>query len=96
MNLVFGHDREAPADKAKYNSKLALAGVGIVLVLLVILLSFENADGGTVGSHLFSETLFGSTQVIASDAEVEITLEPNSWRSELQNSPPLGWDSQSQ
>ena len=96
MYFIFGYNREAPVQIERNASKLVLLAVGIVVALLVIFLSFENADGATLTSHLSFGTPCGSMDAGAAVDGWEIDLEQNSWRTELKNSPPEGWDLQSQ
>ena len=95
MYFIFGYSREVQVEIERSASKLALLVVGIAVVLLVIFLSFENADGATLTSYLSFGTPSGSMEASAADDGLEIDSEQNSWISELKNSPPEGWDSQS-
>lgn len=96
MYFTFDHSHRVPEEIGRYTSKLVLLALGVVVILLVILLSFENADGATLSSYLSFDAPSGSVEANAVDDGLEIDLEQNSWRSELKNSPPEGWDSQSQ
>ena len=96
MYFIFGYSREAPVQIERNTSTLVLLALGIAVVLLVIFLSFENADGATLTSHLFLGAPSGSVEAGAAYDGWEIDLEQNSWRSELKNSPPERWDLQSQ
>ncbi len=96
MYFIFGYSREVPVKIERNTSKAVLLAVGIAVVLLVIFLSFENADGVTLISYLSFGAPSGSMEASAADDGWEIDLEQNSWRSELKNSPPEGWNSQSQ
>jgi len=96
MYFVFGYNREAPVQIERNASKLVLLAVGIAVALLVIFLSFENADGATLTSHLSLGAPCGSMEASAADGAWEMDLEQNSWRSEVKNSPPERWDLQSQ
>ncbi|UCB52535.1 MAG: hypothetical protein JSV10_00075 [Candidatus Zixiibacteriota bacterium] len=93
MNLTFDHLRRALEETGRYALKLVLFAVGVVVVLLVIFLSFENADGAIHPSFLSFDT--SAVSANAPDDGSEIGLERNSWRSELENSPPEGRNSQS-
>jgi hypothetical protein len=96
MYFVFGQNREVQAEIERNASTLVLIAVGIALVLLVIFLSFENAYGATLTSPPSLVAPCGSMEASTGDDGREIDLEQNSWRSELKNSPPEGWDLQSQ
>ena len=96
MYSAFDHSHEVPVKIERNASKVVLLAVAIVVMLLVIFLSFENADGATLTSYLSFDAPSGSVEANAADDGWEIDLEQNSWRSELKNSPPEGWDSQSQ
>jgi hypothetical protein len=93
MYFVFGCSREVPVKIERNSPRLVMFAVGIAVVLLVIFLSFENADGATHTPCLSSDASVVSTD--AADDGLQIGLEQNSWRSELKNSPPERWDSQS-
>ena len=95
MYFIFGYSREVPVKIERNASKVVLLAVAIVVMLLVIFLSFENADGATLTSYLSFDAPAGSMEASAADDGWEIDLEQNSWRSELKNSPPEGWVSQS-
>jgi len=96
MYSAFDHSHEVPVKIERNASKVVLLAVAIVVMLLVIFLSFENADGATITAYLSFGAPASSMEASAADDGWEIDLEQNSWRSELKNSPPEGWDSQSQ
>ena len=96
MYFTFDHSHGVPEEIGRYTSKLVLLALGVVVILLVILLSFENVDGATITAYLSFDAPAGPMEANAVDGGLEIDLEQNSWRSELKNSPPEGWDSQSQ
>lgn len=96
MYSAFDHSHKVPVKIERNASKVVLLAVAIVVMLLVIFLSFENADGATLTSYLSFAASSGSIEVNAVDGGLEIDLEQTFWRSELKNSPPEGWVSQSQ
>lgn len=91
MYFILGFDREAPVEIEKTGPSLCLLAVGIVVALLVIFLSFENAYGATLPSPPSLGTPCGSMEASAGDGGCKMNLEQSSWRSELENSPPVGW-----
>jgi hypothetical protein len=93
MQFLFAYSRQAQAESESNAPGAVLFGIGVLVVLLVIFLSFENADGATLTSFLSFDTSASSAS--AADDGLEIALEQNFWRFELKNSPPEGWDSQS-
>ena len=95
MYFTFDHSHRVPQEIGRYTSKLVLLGLGIVVVLLVIFLSFENVAGATIIAYLSFDAPAGSMEANAVDGGLEIDLEQTFWRSELKNSPPKGWDLQS-
>ncbi|MGB7062042.1 MAG: hypothetical protein WBF13_06775 [Candidatus Zixiibacteriota bacterium] len=96
MYFTFDHSHRVPEEIGRYTSKLVLLALGVVVILLVILLSFENADGANLTFSLSFDAPSGSAKANAADNGPEIDLEQTFWRSELKNSPPEGWGSQSQ
>ena len=95
MYFVFGQSREAQAEIERNASTLVLLALGMAVVLLVIFLSFENAHGAALASHLSVGAPCGSMEASAADEGCEIDLERNPFRSEIRNSPPEPWSSQS-
>jgi hypothetical protein len=91
MYFTFGYNGEAPVEVERRTSTLVLLALGMAVVLLVIFLSFENAYGATLTSHLSFGAPCGSMEVSAGDGGWGMNLEQSSWRSELENSPPIGW-----
>ena len=96
MQFIFAYLRQAQAEPERDAPRAILLGIGMLVVLLVIFLSFENADGATLTSHLSLGAPCGSMEASAADGAWEMDLEQNSWRSEVKNSPPERWDLQSQ
>jgi hypothetical protein len=88
MYFVFGQSREVQAEIERNASTLVLLAVGVVVMLLVIFLSFENAYGATLTSRPSFGAPCGSVEASAADGGWEIDLEQSSWISELKNSPP--------
>jgi|GEM_PF-1704797 len=93
MYFTFGYNREAPVEVERRASTLVLLALGMAVMLLVIFLSFENAYGATLTSHLSFGAPCGSMQVSAGDTGWEMNSEQSSWRSELRSSPPVAWNS---
>jgi hypothetical protein len=96
MYSAFDHSHEVPVKIERNASKVVLLAVAIVVMLLVIFLSFENADGATLTSYLSFGAPADSMEASAAADGWEIDLEHNSWISEFKNSPPKGCVSQSQ
>ena len=93
MYFILGYDREAPVEIEKNGPTLCLLAVGIVVALLVIFLSFENAYGATLTSPPSFGASCGLMEASTADDGREIGLEQKSWKTELENPLQVGWTS---